>query len=152
MQNLRFPKLSLNLKKKIVQNCPDITQLTIDEASLNFTKLIPDTISKKIARIQRMQNKHDSSDINLRDGSKLKLETLLNIKTKSSCESITELTQDRNNSGHTLRKLRIASNIHSQLINFFSSSFIPKILRFDIALWNIVNVGLKLFILYIIIT
>lgn len=141
---MQFPKLSLNFKKIYLPKNLEIDLKILNEATLNFSKLIPDTICKKIARIQRIKNKHNSSSINLRDGSQLNLASLLNAKTKSSSHNLTSACiQDQSNSGHALRKLRIAANIHSQLINFFSSSSIPKILRNDISLWNIINVNLK---------
>ena len=39
-----------------------------------------------------------------------------------------------------LRKRRIESNIHSELINFFASGLVPTLLRSDYALWSIVRV------------
>lgn len=148
---MQFPKLSLNFKKIYLPKYPEIDLQISNEVTSNFSKLIPDTISKKISRIQRLQNKHNSSGINLRDGSQLKLASLLNTKTKSSSYNLTSACnqdQDQSNSGYALRKLRIAANIHSQLINFFSSDFIPKILRSDVALWSMINVNSKFLFLF----
>ena len=139
---MQFPKLSLNFKKIYLLKNRKIDLQISNEVTLNFSKLIPDTICKKISRIQRLQNKHNSSGINLRDGSQLKLANLLNSKTKSSSYNLTSACNtDQDRSGYALRKLRIAANIHSHLINFFSSGFIPKIVRSDVALWSIINVN-----------
>jgi hypothetical protein len=146
----QFPKISLAFKKACAPKLIfDINHSELKEIRQNFVKLIPDKINKQIGRMQRSHIKESSKDINLRDGSMLRLANLSNNKSKDSYKPTIKQSDDFNSSSHSLRKLRIMSSIHSELINFFSAQIVPKILRTEFCFWKISNVFLISFYLFI---
>lgn len=137
MQSTQLPKISLLFKKRSLLK----PILNLSNTNTNFTELIPDKITKQVARIKRETVKENASDINLKDGGVLKKSSLINLRANlKNDHNYPENFNSQNNSSHTLRKIRIESNIHAELVNLFSTSSIPKLLRNDYALWIIGNV------------
>lgn len=148
MQSTQLPKISLIFSRKSLQ----IPLQNISKINSDFKELIPDKILKQISRIKRDTSKENASDISLKDGGILKKNCLLNLRAnKKDKTDIFESKASHSNDSHTLRKTRIESNIHAELINLFSTSLIPKLLRTDYALFIIENVtiiyGVKIYIL-----
>ena len=138
MQFVQLPKLAFRFKKLFNQGPLDVHNACNNHLRINFNELIPDKVSKQVERMKRVQAKENATDINLKNGEVLKISSLLNIKntTKSSISSVDTSA----NNVYSLRKMRIESAISTELINFFSSSSVPKLLRNDFSLWSIDNV------------
>lgn len=142
MHFTQLPKISLKFKKI----CYQTPVLHLIDTRVKFIDLIPDKISKQVTRINRAQIKENSSDINLTDGNTMKISTLLSMKHNIKLERKSEESDCQKSTPHTFRKLRIESSIQTEIINFFTSASVPKLLRTDYALWMIEEVSL-LFIL-----
>ena len=141
MQYNQLPKLHFRFKKIYALNLLNETQSIINEKLINFNAIIPEKISKQVLRIQRSQNKENASDISLRDGSTLKMANLFKNNNNLNAEKYSDIDfKVKSTHNHNLRKRRIESNIHSELINFFASGLVPTLLRSDYALWSIVRV------------
>lgn len=139
MQFPRLPKISLNFRKVFDEK--PIKRIL--DSNIKFADLIPDKISKKVARINSAQVKENACNINLRDGNVIKITNLLSQKeyVKADKAATSELNSETI-TPHSLRKLRIESSIQAEIINFLSSSHTPKILRTDYFLWFIDSVNL----------
>ena len=133
MQFTQLPKISLKFKKICYQK----PVLHLNDSNVKFIDLIPDKISKQVTRINRAQMKENSSNINLTDGNTLKISNLLSMKNDIRAERKSEESRNQISTPHSLRKLRIESSIQTEIINFFTSAAVPKLLRTDYALWMI---------------
>lgn len=146
MQFNQLPKISLKFKKI----CYQTPVLHINDSKVKFIDLIPDKISKQVTRINRVQMKENSSDINLTDGNTMKISTLLSMKyiIKTERKSEESDCQKSKSTPHTFRKMRIESSIQTEIINFFTSASVPKLLRTDYALWMIEEVSLRFILVF----
>lgn len=133
MQFTQLPKISLTFKKVCYQQPAS----EINLLNIKFKDLIPEKISKQVNRMNRAQLKENASEINLRDGNVLKISSLLNVKSDAKAKKQSDESRLQIFTPHSLRKLRIESSIQAEIINFFSSAFVPKILRNEYALWII---------------
>lgn len=133
MQFAQLPKISLKFKKICYQK----PVLYLNDSNAKFIDLIPDKISKQVTRINRAQMKEHSSNINLTNGSTLKISNLLGMKHDIRAEKKSEESSSQISTPYSLRKLRIESSIQTEIINFFTSAAVPKLLRTDYALWMI---------------
>lgn len=140
MQFVQLPKLALRFRKVYNISPLAVACSNIDKNRLNFNAMIPEKVLKQDFRIRRSQEKECASDVNLRDGGVLKMSSLLNMKTIKNDFRASNKNDSTNNS-HSIRLVRIESNIHAELINFFASESVPKILRSDYALWSMVKVN-----------
>lgn len=138
MQFVHLPKLTLHFKKVFNPNQINIPINFSNQIRINFNELIPDKVSKQVERMKRSQAKESSTDINLRNGDVLKMSSLSNMKNNAS--SRINLNDNSDKTSYSLRKIRIESAISTELINFFSSSSVPKLLRNDFSIWSIDNV------------
>lgn len=146
MQSAQLPKISLLFKRLSLQKPAQ----RIENIKSNFNELIPDKIIKQVARIKRDTVKENASDINLKDGGVLKKSNLINLRNSQKDDHVfSPDVSSQDNSSHSLRKTRIESNIHAELINLFSTSSIPKLLRNDYGLCIIENVLQSNFIINI---
>jgi hypothetical protein len=137
MQLNQLPKISLKFKKI----CVEKPVLLINDSKFKFIDLIPDKISKQVIRINRAQIKENSCKIDLTDGNTMKISTLLGMKNDIRTERQPEESKSQISTPHSLRKLRIESSIQKEIINFFTSAAVPKLLRADYALWMIEEVS-----------
>ena len=141
LRKFQLPKLHFRFKKIYALNLLNENQSIINEKLINFNAIIPEKISKQVLRMQRSQNKENASDISLRDGSTLKMANLFKNNNNLNAEKYSDIDfKVKSTHNHNLRKRRIESNIHSELINFFASGLVPTLLRSDYALWSIVRV------------
>ena len=138
MQFVQLPKLTLHFKKVFSQNQIEIPLHGMNQSRINFNELVPDKITKQIARMKRSQAKENATDINLKNGDVLKISTLLTMKNSSKSRAFS--LDDSEKTIHSIRKIRIESAISSESIKFFSSSSVPKLLRNDFSIWSIDNV------------
>lgn len=139
MQFAQLPKLSLRFKKIYSNKFLEKRIADLDKIRIDFNSIIPDKISKQTMRLKRSEAKENASNINLRDGSVLKMASLLNKNNGPGFDKPSDSDFDTKKA-HSLRKLRIESNIQAELTNFFASSSVPKILRSEYALWSIIKV------------
>lgn len=144
MQFNQLPKISLKFKKI----CYQTPVLHLNDTKVKFLDLIPDKISKQVNRINRAQVKENSSNINLTDGNTMKISTLLSMKHSIKTERKSEKSDFQKSTPHTFRKLRIESLIQTEIINFFTSASVPKLLRTDYALWMIEEVILRFILVF----
>lgn len=138
MQFVQLPKLNFRFKKILTQPPIDISTNELKNLRMNFNELIPDKVSKQVQRMKRIQIKESATDISLKNGAVLKMSSLLNMKSESKGKISSMDTPGK--SVYSLRKMRIESAISTELINFFSSSSAPKLLRNDFSLWSIDSV------------
>ena len=136
MQNTQLPKIYLKFRKIFYQKPVSL----INESTVDFSKLIPIKISKQVTRINRAQMKENESDITLRDGNSMSKNCLLKLNNNTRTKNISAESDNIASTSHGLRKLRIESTIQAELVNFFSSATVPRILRNDFALWVIDSV------------
>lgn len=136
MQTHQLPKIYLKFRKIFYQKPVSL----INVSTIDFAKLIPNKVSKQVTRINRAQIKENANDIILRDGNAITKNCLLNLNNNSRTKNTSSELDSTTSASHSLRKLRIESTIQAELVNFFSSVAIPKILRNDFALWIIENV------------
>lgn len=131
-----FPKISLAFKRI----APQLIQEEVKSVpKVELIKLIPDKITKQVLRLKRSEKLADSPFVGLKDGSMVKVTSLTaSIAAKDAKAKAQEASGSKKD--FIFRKLRISSAINGEIVQFFSSSQVPKILRLDQGHWFISQV------------
>lgn len=139
MQPLQFPKIVLRFNK--VDTCK-VTSSVSNFPSPKFVNLIPEKVKKQVSRLNKISEKENAADMELRSGEILKMKSILSFQTSSKTFRNDLKSPDSDiKISHSLRKLRLVASFHAEIINFFSSSAVPRLLRTDYGIFIINNVS-----------
>lgn len=141
----KIPKIALNFCRVVYSRLDDTSTKILNTKSAEFLKLIPVNITKQTNRMNRNQSRSTSPKVLLKGGEKVTISSLLNHNHENQKHSKHILDRDsvisNSNTDHNLRKVKISTTIHSELINIFSRKTIPKIISQDHAFWSITEVS-----------
>jgi hypothetical protein len=130
----QFPKVGLEASFPL-NNLP----VAFDVKKLKSA--VPDTIRKTEARLNRKELASASKLVLFRDGSKVALSSLLSRVLKPRKVEAELVRESCNETPYFLRKIRVGTAIHSELVSYFSSGKVPKLLRVSEGHWVIQKVA-----------
>ena len=140
---MSWTKISAKIQRVYCFNRLNLAENVSPPSKLDFIKLIPNSTKRTARNIERSISIQDDKHIVLRDGTRENLNVFrhqqLRKHRRIACEHDANDLQNERPVAF-LRKLKLESAVHMELVSIFSCDSLPKILQMSQSLWSITKV------------